>query len=149
MKKIIAAATVATSVGVGDHRAREPRPRQRGRHRRRGRWLGAGRAQRLVDDGTITQEQADAVEEDARPGRSSGRHHRFGGHMSLPVAEALGVSQAFAGIAEEKGVDVRAVVDAIVAAHRSTSIKRSPMATSPRSRPTTCSPAQSSGPPPW
>jgi polyhydroxyalkanoate synthesis regulator phasin len=87
----------------------------------------------LVDDGTITQEQADAVEDalqDARPDHGFG-HHGFGfgpGRLST-VAESLGIEEdelrseladgkTIAEIAEEQGVDVQDVVDDIVAAHR-------------------------------
>jgi uncharacterized protein YidB (DUF937 family) len=80
----------------------------------------------LVDDGTITEEQAEAVEsalEEARPARGFG-HAR---HLST-VADALGISeddlrtalgngQTLAEVAESEGVDVQAVIDAIVAAH--------------------------------
>ena len=86
----------------------------------------------LVDDGTITQEQAGAVETalvEARPERRFGPRG-FGGPVALPaVAEALGMSeeelrtalgdgQTIADIAAGRGVEVQTVVDAIVAAHR-------------------------------
>lgn len=81
----------------------------------------------LVDDGTITQEQADAVEaalEDARPRRAFG--HRIG---LTTVADALGMSAedlraaladgaTIAEVAQEQGVDVQDVIDAMVTAHR-------------------------------
>ncbi len=91
----------------------------------------------LVENGTITEEQADAVEEaleDARPDRGfeGGIGHRgfafgFGGIST--VAESLGIGedelraaladgQTIADIAEEQGVDVQDVVDDIVAAQR-------------------------------
>lgn len=80
----------------------------------------------LVDDGTITQAQADAVEaalHDARPGR--GMHgFRHGGHGV--VADALGVTedelrtaladgQSVADVAAAQGVEVQTVVDAVIA----------------------------------
>jgi uncharacterized protein YidB (DUF937 family) len=82
----------------------------------------------LVDDGTITQQQADAVGaalQEARPERGPGHH----GPMHLDtVAEALGMTpeelrtaldgdQTIAEIAAGKGVDVQTVIDAIVADH--------------------------------
>jgi hypothetical protein len=91
----------------------------------------------LVDDGTITQDQADAVTdalESARPERPFGGHDGpggwigpgwFGGDLSV-VAEALGIDedalrtalqdgQTLAEIAAANGVDVQAVIDAILA----------------------------------
>lgn len=80
----------------------------------------------LVTDGTITQVQADAVAkalEAARPERSDGP----GGGPGLAVAaKALGMDadalrtelrsgKTIAQVAQEKGVDVQTVIDAIVA----------------------------------
>jgi polyhydroxyalkanoate synthesis regulator phasin len=88
----------------------------------------------LVDDGTITQDQADAVEDalgDARPDHGF-RHPGFlfgpGGNLST-LAESLGIDEdelrselqdgkTIAEIAEEQGVDVQDVIDDIVAAQR-------------------------------
>jgi polyhydroxyalkanoate synthesis regulator phasin len=88
----------------------------------------------LVDDGTITQDQADAVEdalEGARPDHGFG-HGGFafgpGGDLST-LADSLGIEEdelrseledgkTIAEIAEEQGVDVQDVVDAIVAAQQ-------------------------------
>lgn len=91
----------------------------------------------LVENGTITEEQADAVEEaleDARPDRGfeGGIGHRgfaFGLGGISTVAESLGIGedelraaladgQTIADVAEEQGVDVQDVVDDIVAAQR-------------------------------
>jgi hypothetical protein len=85
----------------------------------------------LVDDGTITQEQADAVEdalEGARPEHGFGHRGPFLG-LGDPstVAETLGIDEeelrseladgkTIAEIAEEQGVDTQDVVDDIVAA---------------------------------
>jgi polyhydroxyalkanoate synthesis regulator phasin len=88
----------------------------------------------LVDDGTITQDQADAVEDalaDARPEHPFG-HGGFlfgpGGDFST-LADSLGIDEdelrselsdgkTIADIAEEQGVDVQDVIDDIVAAQR-------------------------------
>jgi hypothetical protein len=86
----------------------------------------------LVEDGTITQEQADAVTdalESARPERPDGPGWHGGGRgwfgdLSV-VAEALGIEedalrdaladgQTLAEIATANGVDVQAVIDAII-----------------------------------
>ena len=85
--------------------------------------------QALVDEGTITAEQADAVTEhlvENRPERE-GRGHR-GGHPGMDgdvVAELIGIDAAelrteirsgrsIADIAEANGVDVQIVIDALV-----------------------------------
>lgn len=92
----------------------------------------------LVDDGTLTQAQADAVEEalvEARPERGPGHRggFRMGAefgfrvHASLSeaaaaigieerkLAEALREGQTIAEVAEANGVDPQAVIDAMVA----------------------------------
>lgn len=89
----------------------------------------------LVGGGTITQEQADAVQaalkeaRAARPERGAG-HPGRGGHKHMSVvAEALGVTpeelhtalqndQTIAQVAQAKGIDVGRVVSAIVAAEK-------------------------------
>lgn len=90
----------------------------------------------LVGNGTITQEQADAVAETLNDTEAFGPHHRGGhGHgmgagMGAGLdaaAEALGVSrddlvaalrdgQTLADVAGEHGVDVSVLVDALAAA---------------------------------
>ena len=91
----------------------------------------------LVEDGTITQAQADAVIaalKEARPDRGPGRggHGGFGrGRVNLEAAaEALGLTteelrtqlrdgQTITAIAEAEGVDVETVKAAMLAAFRS------------------------------
>ena len=90
----------------------------------------------LVADGTITQQQADAVDEAldaARPERvhrhgPHGRGGPFGGFFTLEAAaDAIGIDeealrdalrdgQTIAEVAAANGVDVQAVIDAMVAA---------------------------------
>jgi polyhydroxyalkanoate synthesis regulator phasin len=90
----------------------------------------------LVDDGTLTQEQADRVATtlaEQLPGRGpgggpghGGRGHRLGavletaaGALGITVEElrtALAGGQSLAGVAEAQGVQRQALVDALVAA---------------------------------
>ena len=93
--------------------------------------------QALVDDGTITAEQADAVtahivanRPEGRPGHGGHGHggHGGGGHRGFDgevVAGLLGIDaetlrtelrsgKSIAGIATEQGVDVQTVIDALV-----------------------------------
>lgn len=90
----------------------------------------------LVSDGTITQDQADAVDEAldaARPERPFGHGHRgpgwrFGGRLALEEAattigierdalrDALRDGQTIAEVATANGVEAQAVIDAMVAA---------------------------------
>ncbi len=94
--------------------------------------------QALVDDGTITAEQADAVtahlvanRPEGRPGHGGFGHGGFGrgGHRGFDgeiVSELLGIDaetlrtelqagKSIADIATEQGVDVQTVIDALVA----------------------------------
>lgn len=94
-------------------------------------WVGDALAG-LVEDGTITQSQADKVEStlrEAKPPRAKGGH----GHMKhrvdfTAVANALGVSPAdlrsemragktLSEIAEARDVELSKVIDAMVAEH--------------------------------
>lgn len=86
----------------------------------------------LVEDGTITQEQSDAVRDqllEAMPGPGEFGHRGHGGHLGHNVdaiAEALGMDaetlatelrdgSSLADIAEAQGVDIQAVIDILVA----------------------------------
>lgn len=82
----------------------------------------------LVDDSTITQAQADAVEtalEEARPARGHRgiRHHGLDAAADAlamtedEVRDALADGKTLADLAGEKGVPVEALVDALVAEH--------------------------------
>ena len=88
--------------------------------------------QALVDDGTITAEQADAVTAHIVANRPEGRPghggHGHGGHRGFDgevVAGLLGIDaetlrtelrsgKSIAGIATEQGVDIQTVIDALV-----------------------------------
>lgn len=86
--------------------------------------------QSLVDDGTITAEQADAVaahlaENMPRGGRGGGMHGGRGFDGTV-VADALGITaddlrtalqdgQSIADVATAQGVDIQVVIDALVA----------------------------------
>jgi hypothetical protein len=78
----------------------------------------------LVDAGTITQAQSDAVVAALKASAPQGRGH---GPSSTVVAQALGMTEAdlhtaleggqtLAQVAASKGVDVQVVIDAMVAA---------------------------------
>ena len=93
----------------------------------------------LVEGGTVTQDQADAVQDALegarpergrlRPGPGIGHRHRgggFGGERLTTVAEVLGIEesalidalrdgQTIAEVAAAQGVDVQDVIDALVA----------------------------------
>ena len=84
----------------------------------------------LVTDGTITQAQADAVASHLADELPLGHRHGFGMRAGFgqEVADVLGLTtdelrtrlqggESLADIAEAEGVDVQAVVDAIVAEH--------------------------------
>lgn len=86
----------------------------------------------LVTNGTINQAQADAVEsalEEAKPARGP-RVGKVARHFAMDtVAEALGMTntelraaladgKTIAEIAGERGVEVQAVIDALVAEHK-------------------------------
>ena len=95
----------------------------------KGRWMRDALAP-LVENGTITQTQSDAVIgalEAARPARGPRHGHLRGGHGGAEAAAgALGMTaeelkaalqggKSLADVAREKGVDPEAVVSAIVA----------------------------------
>lgn len=84
----------------------------------------------LVDDGTITQAQADAIAEHLQENRGDRGHgrrgHGPGGHDSTVVTDLLGMTDdelrtelragsSLAEVAEANGVDTQTLVDAIVA----------------------------------
>ncbi len=89
----------------------------------------------LVDEGVITQEQADTIRErfeafraehGGRFGHGHGRHHPFRGEASEVVTDLLGLTedeiregfqdgQSLADLAEAQGVGTDALVDALVA----------------------------------
>jgi gas vesicle protein len=96
-----------------------------------GQWISES-LKGLVDKGTITQEQSDAVAktlEDAKPERGGHGGHRHGfGHIRVDLSTAaapLNMSEedlktalqtkSLADIAKEKNVDVQKVIDALVA----------------------------------
>lgn len=133
MRKTIAAATVAASLTAGTFAgAALGAPVIAGAADATGE--AAGWVQEaldgLVDDGTITEGQADAVEtalEEARPERGPGRRFAHRAHVALSAAaDALGISETelrdalaegrtMAEVADAQGVDVQSVVDALVA----------------------------------
>lgn len=135
MRKTITAATVAASLAVGGTAgAFLGTPALAGAARTTTGAVGWVRQalDGLVDDGTIDLTQADAVAAalaDARPGRGLGHHHGGGRLVVSTAADAIGVTAAelrdalragrtIATVAAERGVDARAVVDALVAARR-------------------------------
>lgn len=95
----------------------------------RGAWL-AEVLEGLVEDGTLTAEQAEAVETaiaEARPDRHEGRRGRGPGRLeaveeltdllgleAAEIAEALRSGDSLADIAAAQGVDAGDVVDALV-----------------------------------
>jgi len=87
----------------------------------------------LVDDGSITEEQADEVAStlsEAGPGWHGGGHHGGGWRGLDTAAETLGMTEdelrtalqaedaTLAEVAEEQGVEVDALVDALVTAQQ-------------------------------
>ena len=91
-------------------------------------WISEA-LKKLVDDGTITQAQSDAVAqalEDAKPAHGPRGGGRGGGMALDAVAEALNMGgtelrdelaggKTIAEVAAEQGVDVQTVIDALVA----------------------------------
>ena len=129
MKKTIAAAAVAASIAAGGlGGAVLGTPAIAGAAETASGWVDDALGG-LVDDGTITQAQAEAVEtalEEARPARPF-RGLRFA--AAEVVSEALDMTpeelraelqegKTIAALAGEKDVEVQAVVDAIVAAQK-------------------------------
>ena len=138
MRKTIVAATVAMALGIGGIvGAALGAPALAGAAGTAGgavSWVQEALSG-LVDDDTITQEQADAVAaalEQARPDHGGRGSHRggFTHHADLTViADALGITQdelraaldrgqTVAEVAADNGADVQAVIDAVVAATR-------------------------------
>lgn len=88
--------------------------------------------QPLVDNSTVTAEQADAVAEHlaGQVPLFRGRHGRgFGADFGAAVLDVLGIDaaelreqlasgQSLADVAEAQGVDVQAVIDAVLSAHQ-------------------------------
>lgn len=83
----------------------------------------------LVDDGTITRSQADAVETALEEARPAGRHRGIR-HQALAAAadalamteddvrDALADGKTLVDLAGEQGISVDALVDALLADHR-------------------------------
>ena len=83
--------------------------------------------QPLVDDGTLTTVQVDAVVEALAEARPDGRRGSRAAHATAEIAEILGVTddelktaladgKSIADVAAEQGVEVQEVIDAIVTA---------------------------------
>jgi hypothetical protein len=90
----------------------------------RGAWMTAA-LKKLVNAGTLTQTQADAVAKALEAARPQGGPGHHGGPGLAAAAKAIGISEADLGtavrsgktvadVARAKGVDVKTVIDAIV-----------------------------------
>ena len=116
-------------LGLADAQDEET-PAQEEGHAKRGDVL-EGALDSLVEDGTLTQEQADSTADrirehaEAAP-RGPWGHHRGGGEKLETLAETLGTDaeslrqalrdgQSIAEIAEANGVDPQTVIDSMVA----------------------------------